>query len=203
MRLFIALPVAETVRTDIERRVVQARRELPNARWVKADGMHLTLVFLGETDAALLPRLDEVLRPVFAARESFEVQVTGGGTFPGTNPGGRPRPARVAWVGVDGGAELLDLQEEVTSAATSAAGIEADRRPFHPHLTVARCSAPWRGHEVERFLRHFPRGHLVEPFLVTRGILFSSALTPHGAKHKELSSYPLGTGPLAIEGAMR
>lgn len=203
MRLFIALPVAESVRADIERRAVQARRELPNARWIKAETMHLTLVFLGETDPARRSALDEVLRPVFAAREPFEVQVTGGGTFPGTNPGGRPRPARVAWVGVDGGAELLDLQEEVASAATTAAGIEPDRRPFHPHLTVARCSAPWRGHDVERFLRHFPRGHLVEPFLVTRGVLFESMLTPHGAKHRELASYPLGAGPLAIGGAMR
>lgn len=202
MRLFVALPVPEDVRRELLHRADPVRRELPKARWVAPETMHLTLVFLGNTDPELLPALHQELGPAFAAFQPFDLRLTGGGTFPKPGSGGRARPARVAWVGVDGGAELPALQERVVAAAQAAVDHEPDHRPFHAHLTLARCSSPWRQQAVEQFLRHFPRGQkIAEPFTVTRGILFESELTPHGARHEEVASYPLGSGPVAMERA--
>lgn len=202
MRLFVALPVADEVRHEVARRTDAIRRELPKARWVNPDVMHLTLVFLGNTDEELLPALHEELAPAFAAFEPFDLRLTGGGTFPNPQPGGRARPARVAWVGIDGGPGLPELRDRVVAAVRAAVDHEPDSRPFHPHLTLARCSSPWRRDAVEQFLRHFPRGQkLADPFPVERGILFESQLTPHGARHRELASYPLGSGPVALETA--
>lgn len=202
MRLFIALPVPDELCRALSRRADPIRRELPKARWVRPETLHLTLVFLGNTDEELLPALHEELRPAFGAFEPFDLRLTGGGTFPDPQPGGRARPARVAWVGIDGGPQLEALQDRVVQAAQAAVGHEPDSRPFHPHLTLARCSAPWRRRAVERFLQHFPRGQkIAEPFTVTRGILFESELSPHGARHREVASYPLGSGPLPLEKA--
>lgn len=202
MRLFIALPVPENVRREVTRRSDPLRRELPQARWVDPDTMHLTLVFLGETDSELLPALDDAMRPAFAAFQPFQLRLTGGGTFPNPQPGGRARPARVAWVGIDGGTELPALREHVVAAARTAVDYEPEPRPFHPHLTLARCRAPWRREEVSTFLHQYPRGQkLADPFEVNRGILFESHLTSHGARHQEVTSYPLGSGPVAAERA--
>ena len=47
MRLFVAIEVPEGPRREAERRVREARRALPPARWVDLAQLHLTLLFLG------------------------------------------------------------------------------------------------------------------------------------------------------------
>lgn len=185
MRLFVALPIPDTVREELGRRAEEARQTLPNARWVDPKTIHLTLTFLGETDPKRLPFLKDHLAEAFAASPRFELTVGKPGTFPSS------RSAKVAWVAVDGGEDLAPLQERVAEAAVAAGGIDPDPRPFHPHLTVARCKRPWRSHDVSRFVEHFqgPKG---DPFLVTEGVLYESELTPSGARHHRVETFPLG-----------
>lgn len=200
MRLFLALPIPEAVRQEIERRAGQARRELPRSRWVKPEALHLTLVFLGDTDPVLLPELDEAIRCACSAVVPFPLRLTQAGTFPAP-AGGRAQPARVAWIGVDGGRELAELQERVRRAVAAVVPQPLDARPFHAHLTVARCSSPWRSADVERYLRCF-KGHLADPFPVDRAILHESVLGPQGSRYRVVSVFPLGDGA-APDGEVR
>ena len=50
LRLFVAFELPERLREETGRRMAEARRALPPARWVRAEGLHLTLKFLGATD---------------------------------------------------------------------------------------------------------------------------------------------------------
>lgn len=184
MRLFVAIEVPETVRRELERRASRVRRELPGARWARPETLHLTLVFLGETDPSLVPRLSAALGPAFAAFEPFEVQLREGGSFP---PG---RPARVAWVGVTPEEGLKRLEASVSRVAVEVAGIEPDHRHYHPHLTLARCAPPWKRRALDTFVRAF-HGPVGEPFTVERGVLFRSELAAGGARHFPLATYPL------------
>lgn len=207
MRLFVALPVPEGPRVALADRSREARRDLPPARWVAPETLHLTLVFLGERDPSDVDALDDLLAPAFASVAPFSAHLTGGGVFPENRHGRRPRPARVAWVGVEGGDALPRLQRRVADALRGLVEEEdTGRRSFHPHLTLARCKAPWREEAVERFLRHFPvpkREHgWGEPFEVEHGCLFESHLTPHEARHHEVSVYPLGPGFGGAEAAV-
>lgn len=184
LRLFLALDLPEEHRAEIGRRAAGLEKSLPAARWVPAENLHLTLRFLGSTEEAAVPGLVEALRPAFAAGEPLELRVTGAGTFP---PG---RPARVAWVGIEGGRGLLDLQRRVAEAAAETLGLEPERRPFHPHATLARPRKPWKLRASEELGRAF-EGGVGEPFPVTEGVLYRSELSPKGARYTAVERFPL------------
>ena len=192
VRLFVALDLPDELARLVDRHATEARRELPRARWVRPENLHLTLAFLGEREADELSILHEHLTPAFAGVAPFEMRLHQGGTFPPR------RPARVAWIGVEAPDELPRLGRRVQNALRRAVGFEPDRRGFSAHLTVARCKQPWRRREIERFQRHF-RGDVGQPFEVTEGVLYQSELSPGGARYKALQRYPLGPGRMPVE----
>ena len=185
MRLFVAIDIPSEIRLELERRSRESRPDLPKARWVKPRAMHLTLVFLGETDEEQLPTLHRELGAAFAAGESIELTITGVGAFP---PRGRKR---VLWAGVEAVGDLGGLQAGVAEAVERATGLEPERRPYHAHLTLARCKPPWSPAVVERWSVGFgdqPAG----TFTADHGCLIASQLTPSGARYRTVESYPLG-----------
>ena len=93
------------------------------------------------------------------------------------------------WAGVEPKAPLAALAAKVERACQSA-GVEPERRAFHPHVTLAR----WKGRrtrEIADFLER-NRGLASAPFEVDRFILFESRLSRHGAHYEEAASYALG-----------
>jgi 2'-5' RNA ligase len=166
------------------RHVERWRRELPAARWVAADNYHFTLAFLGEREERILPGLGAALAPVFAAWQPFALQLAGAGAFPPA------RAARVLWIGLEEGAELQGLQASVAAAVRNALGSADETRPYHPHLTVARCRKPWARPAADRWSALLP-GHIGERFRVERGLLYQSFLGSSGARYEVVEEYPL------------
>ena len=146
-------------------------------KWVRPEGIHLTLRFLGPSrrDAldCLMPRLASAASRCPAA----EARLTGFGLFPER---GAPR---VLWVGLDFAPPLFALQE-ATEAAAVACGFAGEKRPFSPHLTLGR----WRD--------RVPRPALGEVELgaarLDRLVLYSSELRPGGAVYTPLATFPMG-----------
>jgi 2'-5' RNA ligase len=185
LRLFLALDLPEPHRREIGERCTRLRSRLPPARWTRPESIHLTLAFLGAVERGDLPGLVAAAAPAFARAEPMDLAVEGGGTFP---PG---RPARVAWVGLEGGPDLSALRQEVAAAACGGLGLEPETRPFHPHVTVARPRRPWNRRASEDFARAF-EGRLGEPFRVTEGVLYESELGPGGSRYTALERFRLG-----------
>lgn len=183
MRLFVAIEVPDAVRRRVAERTVPLRARLPRARWTKVDGLHLTLAFLGDTPEELVGPLDAALRGAFRG-EPFRLRLAGAGTFP---PG---RAARVAWLGFEPEPRLLALQRRVAAAVSEATGAAPDRRPYHPHLTLARCRPPWRRSAAESFVREL-EGERFGEVPVTEGVLVRSHLERDGARYETLHRYPL------------
>jgi 2'-5' RNA ligase len=189
MRLFVALEVPEPVRREVRRRVAGLRDRLPRARWVNADVMHLTLLFLGEVVPELVPALAGRLRQAFAPYPALALRLAGAGTFPAG------RPARVAWVGVAAPPELASLQAGVALAAREAIDLPPDGdRPYRPHVTLARCPSPWPRGAAEKFAAAFP-GEVGPPFVASQGVLVESRLSPQGARYRDLEELPLAGSP--------
>ena len=98
-------------------------------------------MFLGETDAAVVPELDRRLGEAFASYRPLAIRVSDLGAFP---PGGR---RRVIWAGVDADGDLAGVQAAVKEAVAKATGEKVSKKkakPYHPHVTVARCDPPWK-----------------------------------------------------------
>jgi 2'-5' RNA ligase len=126
-RLFVSLELPES----IAKLLVRLDPHLRGVRWFEAKKMHLTVGFFGNVGVEAEAKLSERLRAIrFAA---FFLPVNCPGSFPAK---GRPK---IIWIGVGAGhPHLFQLHKRVTDAAL-AAGLEADLRPWHPHITLARC----------------------------------------------------------------
>jgi 2'-5' RNA ligase len=136
-RLFVAAPLPEGVVHDVEALVDAVKAPgVPgggrDVRWVRLDGLHLTLRFLG-------PTLEDRVGPTAAAvREaaeriaSFDAVLGGGGAFPSLE---RPR---ALWLDVLEGGDALAAAASVLDAALVEAGWEPETRPLRAHLTLAR-----------------------------------------------------------------
>jgi 2'-5' RNA ligase len=176
MRLFIAIEIPDDLKTKIGR----LRLDIPGARWVPAEQIHLTLAFLGEVEeAAVEPLITELAR---IHLPEFTLNFSGAGCFPD-----RRRP-RVLWVGVEPHSQLVGLAAGVHDAVL-ACGIPQEERPFSPHITLARFRFPAPGETAAFFDR--PEIQKLPSFPVREFILFESRLTQHGAVHSPVRVFPL------------
>lgn len=137
-RLFIAVPVADEVRRAVGQLMEDVadapieERSYGQPRWVRVDGLHLTLRFLGATPDTRQSELAGVLHAAAEGVAPFVVSMNGGGAFPNAS---RPR---VLWVGItDGATQLAELASRVL-AELQRLGWPPEDRPFQAHLTLAR-----------------------------------------------------------------
>lgn len=117
-----------------------------DVRWVRLDGLHLTLRFLGPT---LDPRIEparEAVRIAGRAASAFDLVLGTAGAFP---EGGRPR---TLWVDViKGGSDLAGLASALDGALVDA-GWPPETRPFKAHLTLARSDGVPAGRAIAQSL---------------------------------------------------
>jgi RNA 2',3'-cyclic 3'-phosphodiesterase len=187
-RLFVAVDLDDAVRMNVAatidalRERLERRRGSPRVRWMTADRLHLTLLFIGYVPVAAGRAIDERLAARFDA-PSFDLALGGLGTFPAT---GGPR---VVWLGVTEGAAAL--QAVAREVATRLEDVEFRRedRPFSPHLTLGRFKE--RGHAADR------DALLAEPVRpagrcrVDRVTLYQSRLSSLGPTYVPLRTTPL------------
>jgi RNA 2',3'-cyclic 3'-phosphodiesterase len=183
MRLFVAVEVPAEIREQIGLGVERLRRELPPARWVRSEGIHLTLKFLGECEESLPGALAERARPLLAARGPGGVALAGGGFFPD-----RRRP-RVAWLG--GSAPGLEAIAADVDAAATSLGVNPETRPFSLHVTLARLDTAWGEAAAGRFLERVGSWELA-PFTAREAVVFRSELRPSGAVHTPVERLVFG-----------
>lgn len=156
-RLFIAVPVADEVRRavgELMERVADGPVDVRAAgqpRWVRVEGLHLTLRFLGATPDDRQLDLARILESTAGRMAPFNVTLSGAGAFPNAH---RPR---VLWLGiVEGVTELTSLADRLNGHLAEA-GWPSEDRPFAPHLTVARTDGIPNADEKARRLTEMAR----------------------------------------------
>jgi 2'-5' RNA ligase len=95
MRLFAALPIREPGRAAVISLLGDLRGSDWPVRWVKPEGIHLTLKFYGEVMPERLDVIEEGLRYAVAGARPIPLRLTQVGAFPTST---RPR---VLWVGLE------------------------------------------------------------------------------------------------------
>jgi 2'-5' RNA ligase len=174
-RLFVAIRPPAAIR-DL---LVDAMDDSPELRWVGDEQLHLTLRFIGEVERPVANDLAAAIGPI--RFEKFELRISGVGRFD-------QRRGGALWAGVEPKAPVTALAAKVERACQFA-GIEPERRAFHPHITLAR----WKGRSsraADAFMEH-NAGMASEPFAVDRFILFESQLSRHGPHYEEIEEYSL------------
>lgn len=174
-RLFVAIRPPEEIRDAL----IDVMEDSPELRWVGEEQLHLTLRFIGEVER---PLADDMAAALSRFRsEGFTLRISGVGMF-------ERRHGGALWAGVLPREPVAALAAKVERACVQA-GLEPERRAFHPHITLARWnrrSAP----AAQAFLDR-ARALATPPFPVGRFILFESRLSRHGAHYEEVADYPL------------
>ena len=174
-RLFVAIRPPGHIR-DL---LIDAMDDGTDFRWQDDGQLHLTLRFIGEVERPIAEDVAHALTRVRAPR--FDLRISGTGRF-------EQRSAGALWAGLDSKAPLAALAAKIERACV-AAGVEPERRAFHPHITLAR----WKGRrtrELHAFLDR-TRGLSSAPFTVDAFILFESRLSRYGAHYEPVASFPL------------
>jgi 2'-5' RNA ligase len=183
-RLFVALDLPDRVRDSI---AAWGRGALadPALRPVARGNLHITLAFLGWVAEREIPRLTEIVE-------------ASGGTAPRIglgNPVPRPergQPRLFALPAESPG--VIELQAELEGKLVAARLYEPEKRPFWPHVTVARVRRAERGSRRPASVSE-PPGRLPEdllrPFDGVRVRLYRSQLQPQGAQYTPLAQVEL------------
>ncbi len=182
MRLFVALDIPSEVRQAIGEMIARLRDVARGARWVRPEGVHVTLKFIGEISAERAAKIEAALREVRLGAP-VDAQFRGVGFFP------NERHPRVFWAGIEASSNLAELAKDVDKRL-SPLGIEAETREFRPHLTLARFKTEDGLARLREEIKKF------EPFefgsmCVSEFYLFQSELGRRGAKYTKLASFPL------------
>ncbi|HEY2122821.1 MAG TPA: RNA 2',3'-cyclic phosphodiesterase [Chthoniobacterales bacterium] len=169
-RLFVGIELPSSCKSAL----LTLDPHLTGLRWLLEEQLHLTLSFIGDVQAPAEVGLREALREVRVP--PFFLPVRGVGIFES-----RGGPS-VVWAGVGKGhPHLFTLHRRIQDAVLHA-GLEADLKPFHPHVTLGRAKGISR-QALQPFLRSYAETEfgLVK---VTGFALFSSVLAPEGATHR-------------------
>jgi 2'-5' RNA ligase len=183
-RLFVALELPGGMRSGIEEWGREALDD-PAQRRLPADSLHITLVFLGY-------RPEKEIGRIAAAVEGLEgpapeIELRGPVARP---PRGR---ARLFTLPVES-PEAVTLQADLEARLASESLHEPERRPFWPHLTVARVRPEGRGSKRPRLVESPPGPlpqELLRPASCVRVALYRSELKPQGARYTPLAQVKL------------
>jgi 2'-5' RNA ligase len=174
-RLFVALSLPETISDSL----VDAMDDSPALRWVGDENLHLTLRFIGEVER---PVAEDVARALQAIRSpAFAIRLTGIGMFDHRSGG-------AIWAGVEPREPVAALAAKVNRAC-QVAGIEPERRAYHPHVTLARYRNSSMA-DAQGFIER-TRGLSTPVFKVDAFTLFESRLSRHGPLYEAIASSPL------------
>jgi RNA 2',3'-cyclic 3'-phosphodiesterase len=167
------------VKDEVEAAFAPWREAFPKARWVPRENQHVTMKFLGRTWPRLVDWVPEQVEAAAADVPRFTVRVRGVGSFPSAKSG------RALWAGFDDTDLITDLATEIEAALVEE--FPAEKRPFHPHLTVARSDPPAK----------LPAAYTAtpletDPWEVDRVVLFRSHLGRPAPRYEPLARFPLG-----------
>ena len=184
VRSFLALDPPDEIRTEIGaaqgclRRLVQG-----DIRWVRPEGIHLTLKFFGDISANDAANVSAVAGRAAAAVRPFSLAIGGVGAFPD------PHRPRVLYLGMTGDVERLVAFQKELEQALGMIGFPREERSFRPHLTLGRIRNP-RGLIGLAGVLEKGESYAAGQFTASGLGLFKSDLTPRGAVYTRLAWHP-------------
>jgi 2'-5' RNA ligase len=184
-RLFVALDLPGELREEVERWVGVELAD-PALRPVAPDALHVTLAFLGYRPVKEIERLAALVEGLATAAPRIALE----------DPVQRPPRGRARIYALPVSSQgALELQAELERKLVAERLYEPEKRPFWPHVTVARVRPEGRGSRRPRSVENPPGvlpGHLRRTHVrAVRASLYRSELKPQGAKYTPLAHVDL------------
>ena len=188
IRSFIALPIPDPVRDVLQGTIKTLDDGIgERIRWVRPEGIHLTLKFMGDIDVTVINKLLSLLPAVANGFTPFELTMAELGCFPNN------RRPRVLWAGVKGNLSVLrDLHIAIDNLVGDV-GLPREQREFSPHLTLGRVNRNLSESHIRQIGRLVDTTDLPDnPSWTNQTVdLMRTELDPAGSRHYLVESFPL------------
>lgn len=185
MRLFVALDIPAEVRERLRQYVERVRIYAPDARWARTESLHVTLKFIGEVSEAKVQEIKNNLGQVNS--QPFQIDFKDIGFFPA------PKSARVFWAGVHAWDALKHVAGSIDELLEKT-GIAREKRPYHPHLTLARAPEGGASKHCFRLLQERLSAEPAPQFgtmTAQEVFLYQSQIMRGGSRYTKLQRFPL------------
>ncbi len=189
MRTFIAVNIPVDIKQNLQEEINRLRALIrdESVRWVRSEGIHLTLKFLGEISNNSIGEIRKTLNREVEKHPTCTLHVGGFGCFPN-----RRRP-RILWVGItEDNGTLAQVQSSINEKLVPL-GFGKEERRFHPHLTLGRVRRNVSTSDITQLqdaINEFDVGQIGQ-FEVREIHLIESILKPTGAEYCTLGEYTL------------
>lgn len=186
LRLFWAANLPGEIKDKLQ--LVQERLMIAgaDAKWVEHRNLHITLKFLGETEAGMVAPMTGMAAGGLKGCRAFRLELGDLGFFP------RQGPPRVLWVGLKGEIGLLKEAARAVDDFMAVQGFPREVRRFSPHLTLARIRSSRNVEELIRTMgEENNRAGMAGSFRVSTIDLMQSDLSPRGPEYTLLASIRL------------
>jgi 2'-5' RNA ligase len=183
-RIFVAVDLPEEIREGLREWGV-AELVDPALRPVRAESLHVTLVFLGHREADVVEAVGEAVRGVSAPAVLMKLE----------DPITLPRRRRAALFALPAPSPATtDLHRRLAGKLVEEGLHRPEDRDFWPHVTVARVRSEGRGSRRPAAVARRPGDlpeRLKEPFYAVRLTLYRSVLQPGGSRYVPLAQVEL------------
>jgi 2'-5' RNA ligase len=190
LRTFIAIVLDDELKHNLRRLQDGLREQVPprSVRWVRPEGIHLTLKFLGNTPSDRVDRIAASFVRAVETIEPFQFTVRGLGCFP------NERRPRVVWVGLDEPTGNLAALRQAIEEQVAPLGFPSENRPFRPHLTLGRVQRHATKAEARQIgeMVSFASIGTIDEMSIEYVSYIKSDLRPSGAIYTTLSKVELG-----------
>lgn len=129
--LFLAVPLPMQIKEKLNGLFEKWKGQLPFKKWTDQDDFHITLSFLGPVTYTKSNELVKQLQEELKDFKSFSLTIQNLDMF------GESKQPRVWWCGVNESNELIECQKKV-SKVCEAVGFPVEKRPYRPHITIAK-----------------------------------------------------------------
>lgn len=180
MRLFIGIPLAESVVRELARVSVRFQAKDDGLRWSTPESWHITLQFLGNSDKEQLGCVFARLREV--RFQPIPIRIQSLGLFD---------RAGVFFAGVELSPELLALQKRVTDATGHCGFASEEERPYHPHITLARSKGGGDKRQLRKLMARIHGEPKFGRFVAEEFVLYESVTGPSGAQYTIRERFPV------------
>ncbi|MFL6544590.1 MAG: RNA 2',3'-cyclic phosphodiesterase [Candidatus Udaeobacter sp.] len=186
LRTFIAIDLTEEVRQRITKHIETLKAASPDtqATWEKPGKAHITLKFLGNVEQQRVESIVSALARAASSIGNFSVEIGEAGAFYSR---GKPH---VLWLGVADQTEGLARLYSAVERELEGLGFPKEKRPFHPHITIARLKKPEGAKQLAS--EHKALGFEPAKLNVSEVLLIESELGPGGSTYRTLSTQTLG-----------
>ena len=189
VRSFIAIPVPDEGIQALQAVIHDFDAEIGrHMRWVRPEGIHLTLKFMGNIPAGMVDRVLADLPTVTAKFSPFKVGISGFGAFPNL------RQPRVLWGGLDGDLAILASMQLAVDDAVGNLGLPKEQRDFSPHLTLGRVRREVTDGQLRKIGEVVSAAKLAAPPSWTASAvnLMRTELDPAGSRHYLVGTARIG-----------